>query len=60
MAVVIYQWGHLDGRGQKASEFISESVAAVSPTTSSPVKASARDFYAPNSEDLMPDEMRLL
>jgi ribonuclease Z len=26
----------------------------------SPVKARARDFYAPNSEDLGPDEMRLI
>ena len=25
----------------------------------SPVKARARDFYTPNSEDLRPDEMRL-
>jgi ribonuclease Z len=60
MGVVIYQWGHMDGRGQKVSGFMPESVAAVSPTPSSPVKASARDFYAPNSEDLMPDEMRLI
>ena len=26
----------------------------------SPVKARARDFYAPNSEDLAPDEMRVI
>ena len=26
----------------------------------SPVKARARDFYAPNTEDLAPDEMRLV
>jgi hypothetical protein len=26
----------------------------------SPVKARARDFYAPNTEDLGPDEMRLI
>ena len=26
----------------------------------SPVKAHARDFYAPNTEDLAPDEMRLI
>ncbi len=26
----------------------------------SPVKARARDFYVPNSEDLGPDEMRLI
>jgi len=29
-------------------------------TKISPVKARARDFYAPNSEDLGPDEMRLI
>jgi len=29
-------------------------------TKYSPVKARARDFYAPNSEDLGPDEMRLV
>jgi len=30
------------------------------PPKSSPVKAHARGFYAPNSEDLQPDEMRLI
>jgi ribonuclease Z len=34
---------------------VSESHAAVSP-----VKKRARDFYTPNSEDLRPDEMRLI
>jgi len=60
MALVLSQWGHQDGRAGKASGLITESIAAESQTTSSPVKARARDFYAPNSEDLMPDEMRLI
>ena len=34
--------------------------AATSNKEISPVKAHARDFYAPNTEDLGPDEMRLI
>ena len=30
------------------------------PTKISPVRARPRDFYAPNSEDLAPDEMRVI
>ena len=60
VAVMLYQWGHVDGREGKASGFISESFAAGNPPKLSPVKARARDFYAPNSEDLAPDEMRLI
>ncbi len=55
IAVMLYQWGHLDGREGKTSGLIGEANAA-----ESPVQASARDFYAPNSEDLGPDEMRLI
>jgi ribonuclease Z len=39
---------------------VESSVAAESSPEYSPVKARARDFYAPNSEDLAPDEMRLI
>ncbi len=60
MTMVIYQWGHLDGSEGKTSLLLAESVAAESPAKISPVKARARDFYAPNSEDLAPDEMRLI
>jgi len=60
VAIVLYQWGHLDGREGIVSSFIGESNAAESPPTISPVKARDRDFYAPNSEDLGPDEMRLI
>ena len=60
IAVVLYQWGHSDGREGRTSGLISESFAAESPPAISPVKARERDFYAPNSEDLAPDEMRLI
>ena len=60
VAVMLYQWGHLDGREGKVSGLIGESIAAESSPKISPVKARARDFYTPNSEDLGPDEMRLI
>src|SRR5210317_2573561 len=60
MAVMLYQWGQVDERAGKSSGIISESIAAESPPKASPVKARARDFYAPNSEDLGPDEMRVI
>jgi ribonuclease Z len=59
-AFSVYQWGHMDGRGGKTSGLINESFAAEAPPKASPVKASDRAFYAPNSEDLAPDEMRLI
>jgi ribonuclease Z len=60
VSVMLYQWGHLDGREGRASGFIGKSIAAESSPKVSPVKARARDFYAPNSEDLGPNEMRLI
>lgn len=60
IAVMIYQWGNIDGRQGKSSVNIGESFASESPSESSPTKASARDFYAPNSENLGPDEMRVI
>ena len=60
VSVVLYQWGHLDGREGKAYGFIGESIAAESSPKHSPVMARARDFYTPNSENLGPDEMRLI
>ena len=60
VSVILYQWGNLDGREGKVSGLIGESIAAENPPNISPVKARARDFYAPNSEDLGPDEMRLI
>jgi ribonuclease Z len=49
--------------GTNGSSLISPSIAQESgggEPMVSPVKARARDFYAPNSEDLRPDEMRLI
>lgn len=60
VAACTYQLGHLDGSAGKESRLIGETIAAESPPEISPVKARARDFYAPNSEDLAPDEMRLI
>ena len=54
VTVVLYQWGHLDGREGKASGFIGESIAAESSPTISPVKARARDFYTPTAKTLRP------
>jgi ribonuclease Z len=56
-ATGIYLWGLTDGNNGK--ELSSTASAQVMPDLS-PVKARARDFYAPNSEDLASDEMRLI
>jgi ribonuclease Z len=56
-ATGIYLWGLTDGNNGK--ELSSKASAQAMPDLS-PVKARARDFYAPNSEDLAPDEMRLI
>ncbi|NNJ97934.1 MAG: MBL fold metallo-hydrolase [Gammaproteobacteria bacterium] len=60
MAMALYQWGHIDGREGKTSSFIEASFAAENPPKLSPVQARDRDYYAPNSEDLGPDEMRVI
>jgi len=57
---VVYQWGLLSGLQGLSSGVMAKAFAAESPTKSSPVSSRARDFYAPNSEDLAPDEMRLI
>ena len=57
LAACTYQLGHVEGRAGKSSRLVNESVAA----ESSPVKAlSKRDVYYPGSEDLAPDEMRVV
>ncbi len=58
-AVIIYQWGHIDGSEGKPSKAIAESIAESSSVPST-VKARERDYYSPNSEDLKPDEMRVI
>ena len=59
-AVVLYQWGHLDGRDGRTSGLIADSIAAEKSPKLSPVEPRDRDFYAPNSESLASDEMRLI
>jgi ribonuclease Z len=49
----------LDQRAGRPFSLASPAHAADAATLS-PVEARARDFYAPNSEDLRPDEMRLI
>jgi ribonuclease Z len=46
--------------GQVGAQADQASQGAESTGKYSPVKARARDFYAPNTEDLGPDEMRLI
>ena len=60
VTVVVYQWGHLDGRQGKTSGLIDESFAAEKSTEVSPTHARDRDVYYPNSENLAPDEMRVI
>ncbi len=55
---IFYLWGHTDGSTGRTFGLTGEAVAAETSSGLSPVKARARDFYAPNSEDLGPDEMR--
>ena len=55
----IYMFGQYDGRAGNESLFVKKALAAEKKSLISPVKARGRDFYAPNSEDLGPDEMRL-
>ena len=57
VASMLYLWGHSDGR---TGIGFSGTALAQNPPKISPVKARDRDFYAPNSEDLAPDEMRLI
>ncbi len=54
-----YFMGRSDERGGRPFSLASPAEAAEAPSIS-PVRARARDFYTPNSEDLRPDEMRLI
>ncbi|MBW2286590.1 MAG: MBL fold metallo-hydrolase [Deltaproteobacteria bacterium] len=54
-----YFMGRSDERAGRSFSLVRPVQAADAPTLS-PTKARARDFYAPNSEDLRPDEMRLI
>jgi ribonuclease Z len=54
-----YLMGRSDERAGRPFSLANPAHAADAPSIS-PVAARARDFYAPNSEDLQPDEMRLI
>ncbi len=63
VGVMLYHWGHSDGRAGRLAALSGSVFAQDSPTrveSVSPVKARARDSYFPNSEDLRPDEMRVI
>jgi ribonuclease Z len=56
----IYLLGQHHGRTGDGLIISKEAVASETKPVVSNTKARARDFYAPNSEDLGPDEMRLI
>ena len=59
-AAILYLWGHADGRAGRLPELFGEALAAQGPQKLSPAKARPRDAYFPNSEELAPDEMRVV
>ncbi len=59
-AVMLYLWGHLDGREGRTPGPLGVLFAAESSPKPSPVKATPRDVYFPNSEDLGRNEMRVI
>ncbi len=54
-----YLMGRADERAGRSLSLVNPAHAAEAPNIS-PVRQRPRDFYAPNSEDLRPDEMRLI
>ena len=62
LAIVVlgYQWGNSDGRAGRRLQLIETAVAAEGSLKISPVEARERAFHSPNSEDLAPDEKRLI
>ena len=60
LTVAVYQWGNSNGRAGQELQLVPNAFAAGDQPKASPVMAHNRDFYAPNSEDLAPDEMRLI
>ena len=60
VSLMFYMGGHLDGREGRMFGFLDESFAAKKPPEVSPTLARERDTYYPNSEDLAPDEMRVI
>ncbi len=60
-AAAVYMKGLYDGSGGKELALTNQAVAAQRKAAPSPVRAlSERDIYYPGSEDLAPDEMRVI
>ncbi len=59
VAAVLYLWGNLDGRSGRTVG-VTGTASAQSAPELSPVSARPRDVYFPNSEELAPDEMRVI
>lgn len=60
IGVGLYLWGNYDGQTGNRIEFTKDVIAAENQEKVSPVKARDREAYYPNSEDLLPDEMRVI
>ncbi len=60
VALTLYLWGHSDGRAGRSDGLLGLLFAAQSSQEVSPVKARAQDVYFPNTEDLGPEEMRVI
>jgi ribonuclease Z len=59
VGLALYFWGHSDG-SEGRTLLVGESFAAEKSTEPSPTHARDRDVYYPNSENLAPDEMRVI
>jgi len=61
IALTVYLFGHYQGVTGDGMTVFRETIAAEKKSSASPVKALAeRDVYYPGSEDLAPDEMRII
>lgn len=60
MAVVFYLWGHLDGTEGRSTGPMGETIAADLPSGQSSDDAREMDVYYPGTEELKPDEMRVV
>jgi ribonuclease Z len=58
--VAVYMFGQYEGRTGNETLFVKEAVAAKKKPLISPIKARERHFYAPNSETLASNEMRII
>lgn len=61
LAIIVYLLGHYHGSTGETLTAVNEAAAAGTMSTASPVKAlSSREVYFPGTEDLAPDEMRVV